>query len=361
MKVVAKMNCSPILVDGIELSQLKVKELRNLNIYLESKYYATGATLTDKKLELYGKISTFMYEMDLLHVNLSDEWKFNVTLLHMYDPKRIDDFENYTMSVKYDGFRAYYKNGSFFGRTNTIILAAQPLADLIFGGNFSTKIILDGELWFKEKSFEYTSSILSAEKPISNVALDKIRFKIFDVYNHDDKDLNYEERYSMILHFVDIINLKNVEAVIQYTIKSKKSLMNFYEKTLDGNGEGIVIRNKNAKYIQGRTFNVMKLKPLSRTVVQIVGYKGGQGKYAGLLGSFITSTELVDPHQVKEVKFSELKTNTKTNYLFISGISDEIRESYLTTHPIGATINISFNDTTKNGKPKHAVYNGLIH
>ena len=60
-----------------------------------------------------------------------------------------------------------------------------------------------------------------------------------------------------------------------------------------------------------------------------------------MLGSF--QCEWVNPDK-KKVKF------------YVSGMTDEIRQNYRTTHPVGTKITFAFKGFTKYGVPKNANY-----
>ena len=72
---------------------------------------------------------------------------------------------------------------------------------------------------------------------------------------------------------------------------------------------------------------------------RIIGYHPRTGKYTGMLGSF----------ECQLLKGSKKK-------FFISGVTDEVRENYRRTHPIGTVVRILYNDTLKDGVPRHPRY-----
>ena len=60
-----------------------------------------------------------------------------------------------------------------------------------------------------------------------------------------------------------------------------------YEKITQKGGEGIMIKQAESAYCDGRSSLMLKLKPSFDEEGVIVDYTKGKGKYLGLLGGFV--------------------------------------------------------------------------
>jgi len=133
--------------------------------------------------------------------------------------------------------------------------------------------------------------------------------------------------------------------VSQTEIRTKDQMNEFYQGIIKGGGEGIILVNPHSLYEDARSRNILKYKPLHDTEGVIMGYKEGRGKFIGMLGSFIVHP-LEDGRPNKKHEFS------------ISGMTNEVRKNYLSTHPVGTIITYAYRSLTNTGKPFHPSYKG---
>ena len=139
--------------------------------------------------------------------------------------------------------------------------------------------------------------------------------------------------------------IRKIKCPLQLTeqtlIKSEGQLNDMFSKVVREKGEGIMIRKAGSLYEQKRSGTLLKMKVAFDTEGRIIGYHPGTGKYTGMLGSF---------------KCELIKGEHKGKQFNASGMTDEIRENYKTTHPIGTIVTVTFNDYTKDGVPRHPRY-----
>ena len=112
-----------------------------------------------------------------------------------------------------------------------------------------------------------------------------------------------------------------------------------YKEIIRVKGEGLMLREAGSLYEQKRSSTLLKIKPVYDDECIIVGYNPGTGKYEGKLGSFICVLK-----KNKNVKFK------------LSGMTDEIRTNYHTTHPVGTVVTFQCNEFTKTGAPRFGRY-----
>lgn len=106
-------------------------------------------------------------------------------------------------------------------------------------------------------------------------------------------------------------------------IKDKKNLEIFFNKSIDANVEGVMIKNLNSKYIPGqRTGNMGKLKETKEEIdVVILGAEHGKGKRAGFYSSFLVGVKSSNPNDENFYSIGKVS----------SGIKEKMQETSLQT------------------------------
>jgi len=243
--------------------------------------------------------------------------KPKLLLLQTYTDQNIS---GWVMSEKLDGVRAYWDGKHLISRGGKIIHAPQW-----FVKDFP-HFEIDGELWSKRKNFENISSIVRDNKPSSKWK--EITYNIFEVPNSEGglfKRLNkvkpYENEYLKIIP--------------QKYVKNKKELQKFLKQIEKKGGEGVVVRDPKAPYINKRTNKALKVKSFLDSECKVIAYTEGKGKYKGVVGA--------------------LKCQLPNGTLFKigSGLSDKDRK-----YPpkIGDIVTFKYKELTKYGKPRFPVF-----
>lgn len=246
-----------------------------------------------------------------------------LSLAHVYNPAK-HDILNWFLSEKYDGERATWHDNVMRSRSGRII----NVPDSIKKYFPKCKHALDGELFIGRGKFEHTG--LFRKKKSSEHEWQNVTFEIFDIIV---QNVIFKDRLIMLKKLV--VDNKHVHLVEQYICKSLDFMYKMYNTVLNKGGEGLVIKNPNSFYVNGRTFDYLKIKPIDTTIVTIVGYSPGKGKYLGKLGAFICQGKL----------------NNKTFTVNVSGMSDGIRSNY-SEFEIGKKISIKFSGLTAYGIPR---------
>jgi DNA ligase-1 len=127
--------------------------------------------------------------------------------------------------------------------------------------------------------------------------------------------------------------------VQQIKIKNASDLNKQYKIILSQGGEGMMIRRPESKYVGKRSNDLLKYKPTFDSEAKIIGYEKGTGKNKDKLGAFL----------VRDLK-------TGKEFKVGSGITDEQRENYKKTHPLGTIITYLYTSFTKDGIPRHPRY-----
>ena len=261
-------------------------------------------------------------------------------------------------SEKFDGYRAQWMNDEkdFYSRALKIFNAPKwyKLA-------MPPKEKIDGELWVGRENFQHMG-VVRRKKPEPE---DWIVVK-FMAYDLPDKEKPFSERIKLLKKIVkdnevrwNIIRkdlpepFNTIECPLvfapQTKIKSEEQMMVAYNKVIQGGGEGVMIKQGESMYEDGRSNLMLKLKPSFDEESIIMDYTEGKGKYVGMLGGFVCQPLInMDTYHLIDDKEEHAFT--------VSGMDDETRENFKETHPIGTIISITHSGLTDSGKPRFARY-----
>lgn len=250
-------------------------------------------------------------------------------------------------SEKYDGYRAIWTGKRFLSRNKNQIIVPKWFSALM-----PPNIALDGELWIGRGLFRKCGMFRRKQACSLDWIDNKVRYKVFDIPSLGE--IPFEQRMQKLKLVVEqrnncFMKLKHRFNVIlnylplnmtDYTlIKSEAHLDKLFDDIVSKGGEGIMIRQPNSLYEGKRSSTLLKYKVTYDIECKIIGYNNGTGKYDGMLGSF----------KCKILDGNERSFN-------VSGMNDDIRVNYKKTHKIGTIITILYNDTLKNGIPRHPRY-----
>ena len=128
---------------------------------------------------------------------------------------------------------------------------------------------------------------------------------------------------------------KTIKRIKQIPIENKSHLELFLKEIEKKGGEGLVIRDTNAPYINKRTSKALKVKTFQDAECEVIGYTQGKGKYKDAMGAIWCQLD-------NEIQFK-----------IGSGLSNKERE-----YPpkIGTMITFKYQSFTKYGKPRFPVF-----
>jgi len=110
-----------------------------------------------------------------------------------------------------------------------------------------------------------------------------------------------------------------------------------------------MLKDPSSSYEGKRSKYLLKYKPAFDAEAMIIGHKPGQGKYKGLLGGFVCK-QLINHDTYMSIDEDEDHTFS------VSGMDDDVRESYKETHPLGTIISYEHSGKTDKGKPRFGRY-----
>ena len=224
------------------------------------------------------------------------------------------------MSEKLDGIRAYWDGKEFRSKNGNKIYAPSWFLDNL------PPFELDGELWTKRDDFENIQNIVLDINPSSK--WEEITYNIFEVPNAKG---NFEERLKKLEQWLVKNPSKNIKIIPQIKCKNQEHLEIYLKELLDKKAEGIILKNPNKDYFQGRSNDILKVK------------------------KFFDDEGVVIAQNYKNGKFKSLKIELKNKVVFNlgGGFSNQQR---LNPPQIGDIITFKYYGFTKNQKPKFASF-----
>ncbi|HAW93591.1 MAG: DNA ligase [Rheinheimera sp.] len=234
------------------------------------------------------------------------------------------DVQQYWVSEKLDGVRAFWDGEQLISRGGNVIAAPAW-----FVAGFP-KQKLDGELWLGRNKFADTLSIVSKTKPVDS-EWQQIRYYIFELPQADG---SFTERIRAMHSLVQQqYSSPYLQVVPQFRIADNAQLRAKLTELENAGAEGLMLHHQDALYKTGRSSDLLKLKTYQDTEAEVIGYRPGKGKYRGMAGALI-------------VKTPEGKT-----FAIGSGLTDAMRQ---TPPEIGTVVTYRYNGLTKNGLPRFA-------
>ena len=278
------------------------------------------------------------------------------------------------MSEKFDGYRALFRYeegeesgepvGKFYSRQGKPFFPPHWFMESMPPPNLLGSKILDGELWAGRDNFQLMG-IVRKKKPVSEEWLN-ISYQVYDITNGEGgfvKRLKDLKRITSFTEKAFQIKIKQIDYFLptqiviscplvfakQQRITSHKQMKATYQEVIDNKGEGIMMKHPLSTYDNGRSSHMLKYKPAFDREAIIIGYKGGVGKYDGLLGSFICRP-LLNHDTYMSVDLDD------DNIFTLSGMNDAIRDSYSESHPEGTIITYECSGFTDKGVPRFGRY-----
>lgn len=243
----------------------------------------------------------------------------NLMLLEQYKNQNI---EGWVMSEKLDGVRGFWNGKQLLSRQG------YPLNPADYFIKDFPPFAIDGELFSDRGEFESISATVRGSEPKGWY---KLKLYVFDVPN-EKGDLY--KRLDRLKNYLKLHPTPYIEIVNQIPIQDKNHLQRFFNQVQELGGEGVVVRNPNANYIQGRSAQILKFKAVQDEECVVIAHHQGKGKYMGKLGAITCE-------------------NKRGKFKIGSGFSDQERE---VPPPIGTKITYKYRGLTSMGKPRFATY-----
>ena len=228
------------------------------------------------------------------------------------------------MSEKMDGVRAYWDGQKLISRGGVVFAAPTWFTEGF------PPFAVGGEWWSKRGGFSKIVSVVKKQEP--HEGWKEIAFYAFDVPLESG---GLVQRLVKLEYYLKLNQADYLHIAKQVTCKDNDDLQRFLSEVEQGGGEGVVVRNPDAKYVAKRDPNALKVKRFYDAECVVTALHPGEGKYKKVLGSLTCQND-------EGVRFD-----------IGSGFSDEERKN---PPAIGTKITYKYKETTSNQKPRFPVY-----
>lgn len=243
-----------------------------------------------------------------------------------FDPSRLP--LGALMSLKLDGIRARFHEGTLLTSGGNEIMGVGHIISSIKSLGYDS---LDGELIVPGVPFQVSSGLLRSHKPTPGAEL--------HVFDMPHLRVPLAERYSYLTDQSKRWPL-HLKLVRHLPVKGLSHIQENYERALATGYEGLMIKDASGKYEHKRSFSWMKLKAQDPDEIVITGFKEGEGRLKGTLGSVI----------------GRRKNGVEVS---VSGFTDEERKTIWENHPLwlNEVLEVLCHEETPGGSFRHARFN----
>jgi len=247
-------------------------------------------------------------------------------LLHGYDGAIFRRKQAVYVSEKYDGWRVYYRAGTFYTRAGNILAVSADLAAAVDAASANHGgLDFDGELWM---GYGRTSSDVNGVDASA-------RLMFFDAPNAAH---SYAER-AAILASINFAH-ERIGVVAQTVCANEAEMTAVYDVVLARGGEGVVLRLADQVYEHGvRARYFMKKKPVESCEAIVRAHHTTAGAGAKDVAGYVSSL-IVESLDARKAVF---KVSVKT-----------------TAPPaVGSIVTVNYCQETSTGLPKFPVLVGV--
>jgi DNA ligase-1 len=188
--------------------------------------------------------------------------------------------DDYWVSEKLDGVRAYWDGKKLYTRAG----------NLIHTPAWFTKdwpiFPMDGELWAGRGKFDQTSATVRQLVP-DDKSWQSIRFMVFDL---PEEPGVFTHRLSVLQKNFTGLKSHPLKMIPQARIATHQKLMEKLDAIVKEGGEGLMLHRGQSLYLAGRSSDLLKVKPYDDAEAKVIAYIPGKRKYAGMMGALLVET-----------------------------------------------------------------------
>ena len=244
-------------------------------------------------------------------------------LAQIYEPGI--DVSGYWVSEKLDGVRAYWDGTRLVSRGGHGIHAPAW-----FTAGFPSEP-LDGELWTGRGRFEELSGTVRRLEPEDD-AWREVHYLVFDL---SAIPLPFGARLDRLGELVRAAGNPRLGLVEQVRVPDTAALMARLDAVVRSGGEGLMLHRDGSLYREGRSPDLLKLKPYQDAEARVVGQVPGKGKYLGMLGAL------------------EVEDGDGRRFRIGTGFTDAERQN---PPPLGSRVTFRYRGRTDEGIPRFASF-----
>lgn len=249
--------------------------------------------------------------------------KPELSLAGIYRPEI--NINNYWVSEKLDGVRAYWNGNELISRQGNVFDAPDWFTRVL------PEVTLDGELWIGRNHFDELSGKVRTLRK-NKADWRNIKYMVFDL---PGSTRNFNQRLKKLKQLVNKTNATHIQLIKQFKVTSHQALTKVLDETVSAGGEGLMLHLGTSLYQKSRNTNVLKLKKYSDAEAIVIKHLPGKGKYKGMLGSLL------------------VETTDKKRFKVGTGFTDQQRKN---PPSIGSTVTYKYYGKTKKGIPRFASF-----
>jgi DNA ligase-1 len=246
------------------------------------------------------------------------------------------DITGWWISEKLDGVRALWTGSHFLSRGTRAGGQIYNVPEW-FRRSMPAGVVLDGELWLGRDLFDDCSGLCRAGNP-DDPRWKQMTYVVFDAPMQPGV---FEERLQYIQRLCARDGLAHIVAHKQSKLESMEQVPALLALVEGLEGEGLIARKPGSLYERGRRTPAMrKIITKVREDGVVVGYKEGEGKASGMMGTLLV--------KLADGVIAEVGT----------GFTDVQRKN---PPPVGALVTIEYREKSKKtGKPRFPAYIGIV-
>lgn len=209
-------------------------------------------------------------------------------------------------------------------------------------------------------SLAVTTAATNASPEVSKQIQDKfgpMQFWFFDILRHKGEDVSkkpYTERRKLLEEVLNKIHTArpHTKDLLHTTrVAEGEDKMKLYEEIVKSGGEGIIFKDKNHSYAEGKRPKAwQKLKKFQEVDAFVSGFVPGQKGNEGLVGALELSVN-INGHTVPIAAVSQLTGQQRLDFTAPDGS--------LRSDLYGKVVTFRGQEMTKNGRFRHAVFVGF--
>ncbi|MEG4518886.1 ATP-dependent DNA ligase [Microcoleus sp. AT9b-C5] len=218
-------------------------------------------------------------------------------LANTYSPTKNYGVAEWLISPKLDGVRCLYENPtnglrsrSGLTRYSGLTEIEQICESIRLANNLS---FLDGELYIPGEPFDRISGVVRSRKATQATNKLRVEFRIFAIGFTQYPNILAADEYSQVQQIFPAMG--KVSYVPQKLIENKPLVIQAeadFVKSSGQSAEGIMLRNPNSVYFQGRSIALLKVKNFVKDRLPVTGFTKGSGKYSASLGNLLVGGNL---------------------------------------------------------------------
>lgn len=242
---------------------------------------------------------------------------------------------------KYDGVRSLSDGKTIMSRKGKLFPHMEHLKEQVKEVIKDKNIILDGELFSDEMTFQRLVGLVKKEtlKEQDVEDMKKIKIRVYDCILKDSPNASFDVRYALLHNLILSSGVKDIVVVENEDVNSEDEVQAIHDKYVQEGHEGIILRNHSGEYaLNKRSNDLQKHKSFIDSEYKVVDVLEGEGRAKGT-AIFVCELESGEQFNVRP-----------------QGTDEERREWFENKDKyIGGDLTVRYQELTDDGVPRFPV------